>query len=395
MIKNFEKIFGLITNILVFCIGFLVFYFSAHLPDCNDLCYHNKTIQLFNLGHSPINGHFVYFLTVSFFTLFSTNYEIISITSSVILSLCLLLKKWLTEKLIIDLIKLADVKISSIIKIGIFVISTLLIFHSNMPVKPPYKLPWPPITWINSTTIFVFPFCIYLFQLSFKFIENPLSKKELLKLIFLSIFVLFSKPNYIIVFIISFPLMMFFYQRKFFIKSLYVITFLMFLMLIQYLYIYYFLVNKANLFNYQHVKIVIEPFNAWKKISSNLFGSFLLWFALPIFISIIYFKKLFTEKIYIYALIQFILGLIIFIMFEEKNINNRPLGSVNFIWQVFITLYIWTVICVTFSLKYFIQEPNNKMIKIKSIAILTLILYYFVSTFILFYNTIFSKINYP
>jgi hypothetical protein len=167
----------------------------------------------------------------------------------------------------------------------------------------------------------------------------------------------------------------------------------MFLILIQYLYIYYFLVNKANLFNYQHVKIVIEPFNAWKKISTNLFGSSVLWFALPIFISIVYFKKLFIEKIYIYSLIQFIFGLIIFIIFEEKDINNRPLGSVNFIWQVFITLYIWTVICVAFSLKYFIQEPDKKMIKIKSIAILIVIFYYSVSTFILFYNTIISKIN--
>jgi len=121
MINNkFEKSIGWITYVLVFCIGFSVFYFSAHLSDCNDLCYHNKEIQLFNQGHSPINGHFVYFLIVSFFSLFSTNYEIISITSSIILSLCLLLKKWLTEQLIIDLIKLADIKISSIIKTSIF-----------------------------------------------------------------------------------------------------------------------------------------------------------------------------------------------------------------------------------------------------------------------------------
>jgi hypothetical protein len=315
---------------------------------------------MYNQGHLPIYGHFIYFLTVSFFSLFSTNYEIISITSSIILSLCLLLKKWLTEQIIFDLIKLAGVKISTIIKASVFVISTLLIFHSSMPVKPPYKLPWPPITWINSTTIFVFPFCIYLFQLSFKFIENPLSKKELLKLIILSIFVLFSKPNYIIVFIISFPLMMYFYQRQFFIKTLLVIIILILLILIQYLYIYYFLVNKDNFFNYQHIKITIEPFNAWKRISTNILGSSVLWFALPIFISIIYFRKLFIEKIYIYSLIQFIIGLIIFILFEEKDINNHPVGSVNFIWQVFITLYIWTVICVAFSLKYFIQEPNKK-----------------------------------
>lgn len=125
----------------------------------------------------------------------------------------------------------------------------------------------------------------------------------------------------------------------------------------QYYYTYYIVTKQTNI-QYSDVHVVIRPFSAWSMVSSNVFFSALLWFSFPLCVFVFYFKKLLREPVYFYALASFIIGLIIFILFEEVKSNNHPLGSCNFMWQVFITLYILSVISLAYQIRY-IQEKQK------------------------------------
>ena len=140
-------------------------------------------------------------------------------------------------------------------------------------------------------------------------------------------------------------------DKRFFMYSLWFSASMLLLLGWQYYYTYYIVTKQTNI-QYSNVYVVIRPFSAWSRISSNVFFSALLWFSFPLCVSVFYFKKLLREPAYFYALASFIIGLIIFILFEEVKLNNHPLGSCNFMWQVFIALYILSVISLAYQIRY-------------------------------------------
>lgn len=377
------QLLHLFSNVVIFLIGVFIYYRYSHLRECTDICRHIEYILSFNQGILPINGHFIYFLVVSVFSFFSGDYEYVSITASIILSLCLVGKKWVTEYILSQLILSVSEKHSYILEVLVILISFLLALHSNVPIKIPFNAPWPPITWLNSTTIFVFPFCMYLFYVSFKALRNTsLSTQVFLQLIIISVFIIFTKPNYMLVFLITFPLFALFFQRKIIVQSILLSFVIVLILALQYYYIFFIYVKHYNFLNYQNIKITIEPFHAWNRISSNILASSVLWFALPVYVFIVYFKLLIKEKIYIYSIIQFFIAILIFILFEERTENGKIYGSVNFIWQAIITLYIWTIVSVAMAVKYYVTNLQNKKIIIHSIIIFALIIYYTIASVI-------------
>lgn len=371
------------TNAFVFIISFLIFFSEYHLPFKTDISEHLNIIKDIN-EKKYLPGHFGYFLLVSILSFYSMNTKILMITSSLILSFFVTLKKHLTEK-IMKLISYNNVAFSKYIP----TISTMLIFFTLLPSKPPFYLPWPPISWLNSTMISVFPFSIMLFYYSFNFIIQK-NNVFLLKIIFLSIIILVFKPSYLFVFIIAFPLMYFLQERKFtsnFLKTILISGFILCLIYLQYIYIYHYLLFQLNL-DYSNTDLIIKPFSAWSRISSNILISFILWFGFPITLIILFYEQLFKEKIFIYALINFIIGLIIFIVFEEVNKSTlHPYGSVNFLWQVLITFYILIIISVSIYLK---NLQFNNLVKFKNIIVCLTFIYYFASGIMYLYNTIFK-----
>ena len=63
--------------------------------------------------------------------------------------------------------------------------------------------------WHNSTTIFVFPFCLLLFIESLKYLKKP-GEYSALKLLGISILIFLSKPSFLFSFIIVFPIICFY-----------------------------------------------------------------------------------------------------------------------------------------------------------------------------------------
>lgn len=376
------RVINIFTNILTFTSSFIIFYLEYHLSYHTDISDHLNIIQQINNNKYPLPGHFDYFLTISVLSGFSTNQQTLILISSFVLSFSILMKKIFTEKFINNIIY-PNTSIQSIIPWTSF----LLIFFTLLPSRPPFQLPWPPITWLNSTFIFVLPFCVALFYYSYKFIADK-NNRLLLYILLLSTIILLIKPSYLFVFVVSFPLMILINDRKItssFVKGASISILIIILIYCQYLYIYEYLVN-YNKIPYSNVKIIISPFSAWNRISHNILISSILWFGFPILIILFLWNYLLKEKLFIYALINFILGLLIFVTFEEMmEFNNRPFGSVNFIWQLLISLYILILVCVSYFLKTF---SLNHIFHYKNILIIICFFYYFIAGILYLFNTL-------
>ena len=223
-----------------------------------------------------------------------------------------------------------------------------------------------PISWINSTTIAVLPFCILLFYYSYLCAES-LNVKQILFLLTLSLIIILIKPSYLMNFVLSYPLyVLIFIKNKQVILKSFLLSFMIGVMLLlQFIYIYFFI--KSDLIQYQNVRTVIDPFSAWNRISSNIPLPALSWFLLPVIILIFYHKDLLNKKMYVFSLLNFIFSLVFFILIEEVvEPSNSVLGSVNFIWQLIISLYILSIV----SIAYFINSiKRNGYWKMKDIIV--------------------------
>jgi len=326
---------------------FLYFIFLHFLhPDC-DIAVHQKYILWFNEGKIPLMGHFLFFVTVSIFTFFFQNINTITFVSCLVLSFMIISKRRITEKLI-STINDHDQSFSKYY----FGISVLPIFMTNMPTHPPFRGLWPPITWINSTTIAVLPFCILLFYYSYLYAEI-LNVKQILFLLALSLIIILIKPSYLMNFVLSYPLyMLILIKNKQVTSKGFLLSFMIGVMLLlQFIYIYFFI--KSDLIQYQNVRTIIAPFSAWNRISSNIPLSALSWFLLPVIILIFYNKDLLNKKMYVFSPLNFIFSLVFFILMEQvAKSSNSVLGAVEFLWQLIISLYILSIV----SIAYFINS---------------------------------------
>jgi hypothetical protein len=118
--------------------------------------------------------------------------------------------------------------------------------------------------------------------------------------------------------------------------------------------------------------------------------SALSWFLLPVIILIFYHKDLLNKTMYVFSLLNFIFSLMFFILIEEVvEPSNSVLGSVNFIWQLIISLYILSIV----SIAYFINSiKRNGSWKMKDIIVFFILLFYAIGGVIYLYNSVFSKI---
>lgn len=194
-----------ITDIVVVISSIWIFYLEFQLPYHTDLTDHIVIVRSIIEGTVMYPPHFLYFgLVVILSKILHPVWATI-----LILSVSVLFKKFLTEKILYSIIRVGTAKngiFYSFVPYFIPVLSLVFILFTNLPSKPPFLLPWPPITWINSTLIFVFPICLLFFLLSVRLISDCFHKRYLVYSIVLGTFILFSKPKYILVTICSLPI---------------------------------------------------------------------------------------------------------------------------------------------------------------------------------------------
>jgi hypothetical protein len=382
----------MLNKILVFVFGLVFFYLIIHLPEETDMKLHIQSILEMNNGNEPYPAHFLYFFLVSVLSGFSISLNVVIAVCVLLLSVMLVLKYMVTKQILNNtLIQTGNAFTLFNIPVGKYIIPLTfsLLLLTNMPCKPPWTHELPPISWHNSTVVIVLPLCVLMFWLSYRFLINPVSKL-LIYITLLGVLILLIKPNYMFVHMVVFGLFVlvkYKFSKPFWLTVVSMLVFILVLSLqFYYQYVY---ITKLNITeHYNNVQIYFEPFHAWKKISGNVLLSYLAWTLYPTCFFIVYFKHAVQKFIYSYALSFFVLALLIFIMFTEKQSSGANIGAVNFLWQVIICHYIWFMISLIEHIKI---VSERKKIKPQDILLFILFFYYVFSGFMYLVRTVFLR----
>lgn len=370
----------------LFLMSFLIFYRIIHLDTYTDLSLHIEQIVKINKGEVILPSHFLFFGLVSISTLLSSNIGIVSIATCVFLSLSIVAKFIVTNNILKDQLAFKEKKFQYIP----LIVSFLLIFVINMPSKPMWINVQPPISWHNSTTIFVFPFVLLMFYYSYKMLVSDFfDRNRLLIMTLLGCVIMLIKPNYILVFFVAYPLMNFYLyglRKRFIISAIPLFVFAI-VLLLQFYYTYTYAAISEKNEMYRNVKIFVEPFHAWKKISSNITLSFVSWVLYPLFFCFFYLRKIYRNNLWIYTVINFFAAFAIFILFTEKEADGKNIGAVNFLWQAILCSYILFLVSVMLNVK--IVQEKGKLDK-KDWFLVLVFLYHPIAGLIYILRTVFE-----
>lgn len=360
---------------ILFLLLFAAFYgLLKTIPaDYNDMHDHAAFARDMCTGKIPYTGNFLVYLLVNIFSFFTAGVRATE------LSLCGLLAFAGIYRYYLSLSKINEVLLSNSqtnqsqtnqLYPPILALSMLFVFVIPIPGyltddRYMYIGSYSPNVWHNSTILFLLPFALLLFDLSYKQLQTYNAKRNIWILV-LIVMNLFIKPSFFFVFICVYPLMLLYkykFQREFWLSILPV--FLGGVLLIaQYVVIY-----KINT---QVVKdtssVVFMPF--WKNselkedminIPVSMFFSLLF----PVLYTILNLRKLIQNQIFWYTLLSFVISVLIFFFISESG----PRASHgNFYWQIIITTWICFFVALVALLKDFKSEGGT----FKNIALLSL-----------------------
>ena len=324
----------------------LLFLFAAYyavlkaIPaDYNDIHDHAAFARDMCTGKIPYTGNFMVYLLVNIFSFFTANVTFTEI------SLCLLLAFAGSYRYYLSLAKINEVTGvgSTSFRFNILLsICMLFVFVIPIPgyLSGDYYMyigSYTPNVWHNSTILFLFPFALILFDLSYKQLQTFESKSNWLILL-LIVLNLVIKPSYFLVLICAYPLMLLvqYGLHKQFWYCILPLVAGMVILIIQYIIIYKISGPAAN----DSSSVVFLPFYKNPELNQDMINIpialiFSLFF--PILYVGLNFMKIFKNKLFIYTLLTFVFSVIIFFSISE---TGRRASHGNYYWQIVITTWL-------------------------------------------------------
>ena len=356
--------------------------------DYNDIHDHAAFARDMCTGKIPYTGNFLVYLLVNVFSFFTANVTFTEI------SLCLLLAFAGTYRYHLSLNKINEVlnaemqtnqpinQSTSQLYLSLLAISMLFVFVIPIPgyFLGDYYMyigSYSPTVWHNSTILFLFPFALMLFDLSYKQLQQFDSKRNWLILLLIALN-LFIKPSYFLVFICAYPLMLLIqygFRKQFWLSILPLIAGMV-ILIIQYVVIYKISGPAAN----DSSSVVFLPFYKNPELNEDMINiPFAMIFSLlfPILYTTLNIKKLYKNKLFIYTLISFLFSVFIFLCISE---TGRRASHGNYYWQIVITAWLCFFVALLSLLKDFKTEgkttKNTILISVFGIHVLTGIVYF-------------------
>jgi len=372
-IKN--KIFRIDEVLVLTSVATFMYYFAINFM--SDIQLHSKAVQQINLGQSSYPSNFIYYLILNTFSFFSTDINMIVLTSCFILSFTVLLKYIVTKKILKSCfirsnIFIAEKKLYLIvacIACCLILFYPIQDFYGAIILRKYYYGKIVPNIWHNPTTMSVFPFAILLFWKQLKVLESdkPISGKAILTIIMLIVINIFIKPSFFIVFT---PVTLIFILKKHklsveFIKN--TIPIITGLILLYFMHKMIYTLDLGNYNNSSGKIALAKPFEAWTYFVPLWYIpiSFVHSLALPILYIILYRKEVFKNKMINYSLILTVFGFLISIFLIEEG--SRKFHG-NFMWQNIICSYLLIMsISAAMAVKFFTEERCTIKFKVLSV----------------------------
>lgn len=395
-----------ISNKIVLAIVFVFFLIAYQMilrvipPDYNDMHDHAAFARQMCTGEIPYAGNFLVYLLVNIFSFFTANVTFTEI------SLCFLLAFAGTYRYYLSLNKIQEV---------LFVISDigqqssvtthhspLITYHSTFTNQLQtallalcmlfvFAIPLPsylsddryfyignyvPNVWHNSTILFLFPFAILLFDLSYKQLQLFDVKRNwwILGLITLNLFI---KPSYFFVFLCVYPLMLLLkykFKKEFWLSIIPLVVGFVLLM-VEYIIIY----KTAKPTGKEASSVIFLPFYRSPEFDELYLIPVAMIFSMffPLLYSIFNFKKVIKNQIFWYTFLSFLVSVLIFLFISETG----PRASHgNFYWQIVITTWFCFFVSLLALLKDFNIEgktfKNKLLFSLFGIHVLMGVIYF-------------------
>jgi hypothetical protein len=255
--------------------------------------------------------------------------------------------------------------LSGIMAFSLMLIAPVVIPFTNDPHL--YVGKFTSTIWHNSTTIFVFPFCIWLFVQSINYLNKP-SDSTFGKLLFFSLLILLSKPSFLFAFGVAFPIICivrFGWDQKWFLYTILLSVIILICLIVEKDIIYQNNVLNKLVYKGETSKIIIAPFKVWLRFAFHPFIYFLTSFLFIFSFIVIKFSKIKKDVEILYSLLLLTISLFIYFMLAESG--PRFFHS-NFYWQIPISMLIINMVMLKkLFIPYTRSESNKITLKIISL----------------------------
>lgn len=320
----------------------------AHVKIANDMLVNEKLFS----------GNFILYFIINLFSGFSGDRNTMKIVLCLLLALATTLKYAIIKVYFSEFTSLVHAKVIATSMLFVYIIPIMFFlkpFGVFLKANNMYLGYFVPNVWHNSTIIFLFPFAIWLYLLSYKQIIEFNGKRNFL-IIILVILNVFIKPSFFFVFLCAYPIMLFIKYR--FKYQFWYSIIPVFVGVICLLIVYSTIYNAANdntsvIISF---KTVFQP-QFWKDkglyLLTSLFFPFLYFFTNT--------KRCIKDKEFFYLF--FILSSAIGIYFVCSETGLRASHG-NFYWQIIIAVWLVFLFVVKNMYKEYIVRGFTTEVKI-------------------------------
>ncbi len=348
--SSFVKLF----TALAFLLSLIIFSGIFYLNIPTDLQDHIFGLQLIIKHHSFPVPPLYYFLVYLFSGCSLNTYQLYN-AAILLLSVSVALKYYYSTKLIsnVNPLQRQDKRLMFILWLLIFAAPMAYDYRQMFIGRISTNV------WHNSTTIFLMPFAILMFDKTICFFKlKQATIKDAIPIILFAFINVLIKPSFLFPFIPSFVGIV--YLNSGFKSSVFKMAVLISMLLCIFIFIEYYAVYKMAIidavrFANDTKGIEIKPFytllilnnGSWVSLFLNLFASLLF----PLICFIIIRKQIQHNIIVRFTILLFVFSLLIGILISEKGIMA---SNGNFIWQLYISNYLLFLVLIKYAYDYVI-----------------------------------------
>lgn len=281
-------------------------------------------------------ANFLYYLTVYILSFFTPDLKRLEFVSGIVLSLAVVAKYCITYCFFFYMLGEVGITQTNKSKLITAILSFFLVFAFSYPTR---SILWgqyylgqtPPNVWHNSTVIFLMPFALLLFWLSYRQLYLP-TKQRMVLISCLIVLNILIKPSFFFVLLLAYPIMLlkFFGLKRQMLLNIIPLVIGLALLFIEY-YILFVLDNSRS------SGISFKPFLVWNSYSPNIIVSVLASISFPLLYILLYWGDAKKDSLLHYAALLFLFGIAIFSFLAE---NGDQEYSGNFSWQGIVANYI-------------------------------------------------------
>jgi len=307
-------------------------------PECNDIHDHAAFARQMCTGEIPYTGNFLVYLLVNVFSFFTAKVTSTEISLCVLLAFAGAYRYFLSQRKINAVLNHGQTSPADSWMSVILALCMLFVFVIPIPSyltddKYMYIGNYVPNVWHNSTILFLFPFAILLFELSFRQLKEFNNKRNI-GIFFLILLNLFIKPSYFFVFVCVYPVLL---LSKYKLKKEFWLSIIPLVVGLFFLIGEYWVIYKTGTPSGKVVasSVVFLPFYRSPEFADLELIPISMFFSLlfPILYTLFNLPFMLKSRLFWYTFLSFVVSVLIFFFISESG----PRASHgNFYWQIVI-----------------------------------------------------------